>query len=90
MSKSTFTLEEGAIMLDALDALKQYKMTDYSLARTNALQMRIANGFPAFTLGELKNICLGLEVLLSGDPMDWKANTLLQRLRTEFGVPKQL
>ena len=77
-------------MLDALDALKRYKMTDYTLARTNALQTRIANGFPSFTIGELKNICLGLELLLSDDPMDWKANALLQRLRSEFEIPKQL
>lgn len=77
-------------MLDALDALKRYKMTDYTLTMTNALQTRIANGFPSFTIGELKNICLGLELLLSDDPMDWKASAFLHRLRSEFDIPKQL
>ena len=38
VTKQVYTLEDGTLMLDALDALKRYKMTDYTLARTNALQ----------------------------------------------------
>lgn len=77
-------------MVEALETLKQHKMPDYMLSKTNALQLRIANGFLSFTMGELKNICIGLELILSDDPMDWKASTLLHRLRTDYQIPKQL
>lgn len=90
MKNMVFTPEEGALMLDALDALRQFNMPDYLRAKTDALEFRISHGPYALTNGEVKNICLGLEVLLASDPMDWKANTLLQRLRSEFDLPKQL
>lgn len=90
MDKTVFNLEEGALMIEALEALKEHNNREYLLSKINALQNRIANGFPSFTLGELKNICLGLELLLEDDPMDWKANTLLCRLRSSFDLPKQL
>ena len=64
--------------------------SDHLLSQIGALQTRIAAGLPSFTLGELKNICLGLEVLLTDRPMDWKASALLARLRSEFGIQRQL
>lgn len=77
-------------MLEALDALKRYRLSDHLLSQIDALQTRIAAGLPSFTLGELKNICLGFEVLLTDRPMDWKASALLARLRSEFGIQRQL
>lgn len=77
-------------MLEALDALKRYRLSDHHLAQIDALQARISSGLLAFTLGELKNICLGLEILLTDRPMDWKANALLQRLCSQFGIQRQL
>ena len=90
MDNMVFTLEEGALMIEALEALKQFNIPEYLLSKTNALQNRIANGFPSFTRGELNNICIGLELLLEDDPMDWQANALLCRLRSSFDLPKQL
>lgn len=77
-------------MIDALEALKRYKMSDYALSKTDALMLRISNGFLSFTLGELKNICLGLELILLDDPMNWKVNVLLHRLRSDLQIPRQL
>ena len=85
-----FTLAEGALMLDALDALKSFNLSDHAQSGLDALQARISAGLLSFTLGDLKNICLGLEILLSECPMDWKANALLHRLRSEFGIQSQL
>ena len=90
MKEMRFSLEEGALMLDALEALKRYRGAPHVLAKLDALQNRIAAGLLSFTLGELKNICLGLEVLLCDHPLDWKAGALLQRLRSEFGIQRQL
>ena len=90
MKQMTFTLAEGALMLDALDALKRFNLSFHARSGLDALQARISAGLLSFTLGDLKNICLGLEILLSECPMDWKANALLHRLRSEFGIQSQL
>ena len=64
-------------------------MPDYLLAKVNALQNRIALGFTTFTSGDFKNICLGLELILDANPLDRRANDLLVRLRSDFGLSRQ-
>lgn len=90
MDNLAFTLEDGLLMIEALEALKDFKPADVIVAKINTLQQRIENGFSSYTLGEIKNICLGLELLLAYDPMDFKVNVLLQRLKSRFDIPSQL
>lgn len=81
MSDEVFSLQEGLLMIRAIERLKEYPMTEVSFERANALQNRIAAGFPSFSTGEIKNICIGLELILTDNPMDWNASQLLTRLR---------
>ena len=85
MDNLRFSEEDGLLMLEALDALRGLNLPEYLDAQVSALQLRIANHLPMLTDGELRNICLGLEQLLTEDPLDWKASALLIRLQAVVG-----
>lgn len=80
-----FSIEDVELMLNGLDALKEnYNFPHYLNMEIDHLMLRIGNGFPAFTEGEIRNICLGLEELLSSDSMNWNVSNLLSRLRASI------
>lgn len=90
MENRPFTREDGELMILALDALLRLNPSDYSKARIIELKRRIASASSTFTAGEIRNICIGLETILSDNPMDWKAEQLLSRLRSvlDRGAPQ--
>ena len=57
----------------------------YLIERYRVLQKRFALGLSPFTEGELKNVCLALDLLLEIDPMDWNASRLLSRIQAYIG-----
>ena len=69
-------------MILAIDTLRRMNPPYYLDVKLHQFQLRILNQFPGFTIGEIKNLCLGLEALLRENPMDWKAEGLLRRLQT--------
>lgn len=85
MEKVHFSEEDVMLMIRALDSLREYNLPEYLDAQTEQLQLRIANHLPKFTDGELRNVCLGLEKLISENPLEWKASALLSRLQSLVG-----
>lgn len=87
MSDLSLTPADVSIILDALEVLSA------SIPASNrALQNRIAdlalrftNKDFGFTIGELRNICIGLEFLLQDNPMNYGAFRLFSRLSALCG-----
>ena len=81
MADFHFSVDDVERILKGLDALQKMGLPEYLNQQLRALQIRISNGFPHLSHGEMKNICLGLESLLIENPLDWKTDRLLQRLQ---------
>lgn len=81
MDDFKFSLEDGQLMIQALEALRDMSPPEHLDRQILGLERRIASAFPHLHTGEIRNICLGLEVLLARNPMDWKAEQLHKRLQ---------
>ena len=77
---------EIAIILKALDALELFigGRPEYMIERIRNLGIRFANHCTGFTVGEIRNVCMGIELLLDVNPMDYKASQLLSKLRLQI------
>lgn len=75
------SVDDVKTVIIGLDLLSDILSSDsaYLLGRLENLKVRISMGLTSFTAGEIKNICLGLEMLLESNPMDWKTSQLLNR-----------
>jgi len=82
VSNFHISAEDHQLMLRAVDALRRMNPPEYLDARLVQLRRRIESRLPHFSDGDLRNICLGLEVMLRDNPLDWKAETLLRRLNS--------
>lgn len=87
MDDFRFSLEDGQLMIQALEALRDMSPPEYLDRQFVGLERRIASAFPYLHTGEIKNICLGLEALLARNPMDWKVEQLHKRLQTLLDQP---
>lgn len=85
MADFHFSQSDVELMLQALVALRECNVPEYLDNRLDALERKLANAVPYITAGELRNICLGLELLLEENPLDWKAVALLKKLRAILG-----
>ena len=81
MSPYSFSISERELMIRAVDELNRMGLSAYAADKANALRIRLSSGSSSLTSGELKNICIGLELILDGNPLDWAASRLLMRLR---------
>lgn len=82
MNDFSISIEDAALMIKAIDALRRMNPPKHLDAEFVRFQRRIQARMPNFTEGEVRNLCLGLEAMLRENPMDWKAETLLRRLQS--------
>lgn len=87
MDDFSFSLEDGRLMIQALEALRDMSPPEYLDRQFLGLERRIATAFPHLKSGEIRNICLGLEELLNRNPLDWKAEQLHKRLQALLDAP---
>lgn len=80
------TPEDVTLILRALDAISRYPLSDFALNRAEQIKRRIMAGYLTFNSGEIGNICIGLELLLDDNPLDWKVSQLLSRLRKDLAA----
>ncbi len=82
MSDFHFSVEDAALILTALEYCKSLDLPVSVMKRLDFLQTRIVNADPRLTSVDLDNICVGLEMMVEENPLDWKAAQLLSRLQS--------
>ena len=82
MSDFHFTVDDAALILTALETCKTLDLPAHVKKRLEFLQLRIVNASPRLTGADLDSICVGLEMMLEQNPLDWKAAQLLSRLQS--------
>ena len=80
------TPEDVTLILRALDAISRYPLSDFALNRAEQIKRRIMAGYLTLNSGEIGNICIGPELLLDDNPLDWKVSQLLSRLRKDLAA----
>ena len=88
MQNLTFSLDEARLMISAIDALRRMGPSKDLDRMFVQMQQRIRMNVLGFNEGELRNLCMGLEWLLKENPLDWKAEKLLVRLRSTLPDPE--
>lgn len=76
------TREDAALMIRAVEALRGMDPPPHIDRKLLGLRRKIETADPNVTAGELSNVCIGLEELLYQNPLDMRAESLLQRLQT--------
>lgn len=76
-----FTAEDSDLIIRALEALREFPNPEYLDSQIVKLERRVMSAFPHYSDGEIKNICLGLQLILQENPLDWKAENLHMRLQ---------
>lgn len=82
MSDFHISVDDASLMLTALEVCKTLNLPSNVKKRLDVLQLRIANADPRFTKVDLDSICVGLEMMIEENPLDWKASQLLSRLQS--------
>ena len=82
MSYLNFTAVDIQTALDAIAVAIKHLPEENPLLidRFNGLARRLISHQLYFSSGELRNICIGLELLLKDSPMNWNASRLLAYL----------
>lgn len=80
---ASLNIDQGDAMLiyRALNELRACNPSSSALRQIDALESRVRNALPNFTSGELRNICLGLELILDQSPLDWQVSRFLSRIQ---------
>lgn len=81
MADFHFTIDDAEVIVRAIERLRDNHLSEHLDKRLEALELKILHAVPYITAGEFRNICIGLEQLLEDNALDWKAATLLKRLR---------
>lgn len=82
MSDFHFSVEDASLILTALEYCKSLDLPANIKKRLVFLQTRIVNADPRLTSVDLDSICVGLEMMIEENPLDWKAAQLLSRLQS--------
>lgn len=82
MSDFNISVDDASLMLTALETCKTLNLPVSVKKRLDFLQLRIINASPHLTNIDLDSICVGLEMIIEENPLDWKAAQLLSRLQS--------
>lgn len=91
MADFNFTATDIETALDAIAVAVEHLPDENPLLieRFNGLARRLVSHQLYFSGGELCNICIGLELLLKEQPLNWNASQLLSALSPICGYTKQ-